>query len=121
MQITEAAVFYSRLSKWDDHFDGLPPHRIDQMIYFKLSFEQVAGGFGGSQFVVDISETLQAKLASIACYESQFAHRQEYLFQRIRGIAAQAGGAAGFAAGEAFVNSRALGVKDPMPLLFGAP
>ena len=24
MQITDAAVFYARLTKWDEHFDGLP-------------------------------------------------------------------------------------------------
>jgi N-acetylglucosamine malate deacetylase 1 len=28
MQITDAAVFYSRLSKWEEHFDGLPVHTI---------------------------------------------------------------------------------------------
>ena len=26
MQITDAAVFYSKLTKWDDEFAGLPPH-----------------------------------------------------------------------------------------------
>ena len=28
MQITDAAVFYSRLTKWDDYFAGLPVHTI---------------------------------------------------------------------------------------------
>src|SRR5580698_2228720 len=28
MQITDAAVFYSRLCKWDEHFNGLPVHTI---------------------------------------------------------------------------------------------
>ena len=28
MLITDAAVFYSRLTKWDQHFDGLPTHTI---------------------------------------------------------------------------------------------
>ncbi len=28
MQITDAAVFYSRLTKWDEHFDNLPVHTI---------------------------------------------------------------------------------------------
>ena len=32
--ITEAAVFYSRLTKWDDQFDHLPPHRIDGLLYY---------------------------------------------------------------------------------------
>ena len=30
MQITDAAVFYSRLTKWDDAFDGLPVHTIER-------------------------------------------------------------------------------------------
>ena len=28
MQITDAAVFYARLSKWDDEFGGLPVHTV---------------------------------------------------------------------------------------------
>ncbi|HEY2882835.1 MAG TPA: PIG-L family deacetylase, partial [Pirellulales bacterium] len=28
MQITDAGVFYARLTKWDQHFDGLPVHTI---------------------------------------------------------------------------------------------
>ena len=28
VQITDAAVFYSRLTKWDSYFDGLPTHTI---------------------------------------------------------------------------------------------
>ena len=39
MQITDAAVFYSRLTKWDDHFDGLPVHAVSRQMYFRLAFE----------------------------------------------------------------------------------
>ncbi len=28
MQITDAGIFYSRLTKWDQHFDGLPVHTV---------------------------------------------------------------------------------------------
>src|SRR5690606_3886618 len=38
MQITDAAVFYSRLTKWDEHFDGLPVHTIPSQLYFNLAF-----------------------------------------------------------------------------------
>ena len=31
--ITEAARFYSQLTKWDDRFDGTKPHRIDHLVY----------------------------------------------------------------------------------------
>ena len=36
MQITDAAVFYSRLTKWDDKFDNLPPHVIGRQLYCLL-------------------------------------------------------------------------------------
>ena len=28
MQITDAAIFYSRLTKWDEYFDRLPVHTV---------------------------------------------------------------------------------------------
>ena len=36
MQITDAAIFYSRLTKWDDQFDNLPPHIIGPATRAKL-------------------------------------------------------------------------------------
>ena len=33
-QIIDAAIFYSRLSKWDEHFDGLPVHTIQRQVYY---------------------------------------------------------------------------------------
>ena len=37
MLITDAAVFYSRLSKWDEHFDGLPVHTISNQLSFPIA------------------------------------------------------------------------------------
>src|ERR1700686_2680522 len=37
MQITDAAVFYSRLTKWDEHFDGLPVHTVPAQLYYTLA------------------------------------------------------------------------------------
>ncbi|MDA1041453.1 MAG: PIG-L family deacetylase, partial [Planctomycetota bacterium] len=34
--ITEAAVFYSRLTKWDDTFDGLPVHTVPNLLCYFL-------------------------------------------------------------------------------------
>ena len=42
MQITDAAVFYSRLTKWDEHFDGLPVHTISAQLYYTLGFGDAA-------------------------------------------------------------------------------
>ena len=38
MAITEAAVFYSRLTKWDDVFDHLPVHTIPNLLTYFLLF-----------------------------------------------------------------------------------
>ena len=37
-QLSDAAVFYSRLTKWDEHFGGLPVHTIDRQIYYSFFF-----------------------------------------------------------------------------------
>jgi LmbE family N-acetylglucosaminyl deacetylase len=114
MLITDAAVFYSRLTKWDDHFDGLPVHAISAQLYFRLAFEpQTLAGFP-SHFTVDISDTLEAKVASIQCYETQFPPEKAYVFDRIRGAAMLAGAATGFQAGEVFVSARPIGTTDLM-------
>jgi LmbE family N-acetylglucosaminyl deacetylase len=118
MQITDAAVFYARLSKWDEHFSGLPVHHIEQQLYFRLAFEpQALTGFP-SHFTLDISDTLETKIASVRCYASQFPPHKEYVYDRIRGAALLAGSAAGFTAGETFVHAKMLGAVDLMQLLF---
>jgi LmbE family N-acetylglucosaminyl deacetylase len=117
MLITDAAVFYSRLSKWDEHFDGLPVHSVAVQLYFRLAFEPaILNGYHG-HFTVDISDTLETKLAAVRCYQTQFPPAKEYVFDRIRGAALTAGAVAGFQAGETFVSSRALGTRDMVKFL----
>ncbi|HZN32323.1 MAG TPA: PIG-L family deacetylase [Pirellulaceae bacterium] len=112
MQITDAAVFYSRLTKWDEHFDGLPVHAIQAQLYFRLAFEAISGGNYPNQFTVDISDTLEQKLASVRCYATQFPPGKAHVFDRIRGAALIAGAASSFAAGEVFISTRPLGTLD---------
>ncbi len=112
MQITDAAVFYSRLSKWDEYFDALPVHAISAQLYFRLALEPMALGGFSSHFTVDISDTLETKLAAVACYQTQFPPARAHVLDRIRGAAMLAGSAAGFAAGEMFVSVRPLGTGD---------
>ncbi|MEQ8790945.1 MAG: PIG-L family deacetylase [Pirellulaceae bacterium] len=114
MQITDAAVFYSRLTKWDEHFDHLPVHTIAAQLYFRLAFEpSTLGGFH-SHFTTDITDTLETKIASIRCYQTQFPPAKEYVYDRIRGAALLAGAAAGYRAGEVFVCTKPLGTRDLM-------
>lgn len=119
MQITDASVFYARLSKWGEHFDGLPVHTIAHQLYFRLAFEPSTLGGYASHFTVDISDTLEAKLASIACYKSQFPPSKSHVFERVRGAALVAGTAAQCGAGEVFVATRSLRAVDLVRYLSG--
>ena len=118
MQITDAGVFYSRLTKWDDQFDGLPVHTVSVQLYFRLAFEpETLAGFS-SHFVTDISDTLETKIESVRCYKTQFPPAKESVFGRIRGAAMLTGSKAGYEAGESFVHTRSVGTKDMMGMLF---
>jgi LmbE family N-acetylglucosaminyl deacetylase len=118
MQITDAAVFYSRLTKWDEQFAGRPPHVVDHQLYFRLPFEPSTLPGYHSHVTTDISETLEIKLQSIACYNTQFPPAKHHVFDRVRGAALIAGGACGYHAGETFVHTRGLGTPDLMRTLF---
>jgi LmbE family N-acetylglucosaminyl deacetylase len=116
--ITEAARFYSQLTKWDDRFDGTAPFRVDHLIYRPVPISAEAHGFH-SQFVVDISGTMDKKLAAIQCYASQFdASRFERLAHYVRCNNGAEGSSCGFLYGELYALPRPLGVKD-MVGLFG--
>jgi bacillithiol biosynthesis deacetylase BshB1 len=119
MQITDAAVFYARLTKWDEHFDGLMVHTISAQLYFRLALEPMALGGFSSHFTVDISDTLETKLAAVACYKTQFPPARAHVLHRIRGAAMFSGSAAGFSAGEMFVAVRPLGTRDLVKYVLG--
>jgi LmbE family N-acetylglucosaminyl deacetylase len=112
MQITDAAVFYSRLTKWDEHFENLPVHTIQRQLYFHLGHDPVGGPEFGSNLTVDISDQLELKLESVLCYKTQFPPAKQKILDRVRGLAIAAGSAAGFYAGEVFATTRPLGCQD---------
>ena len=86
MQITDAAVFYAKLTKWDEHFDGLPPLVIPALLHCYLIDQEEALSRPG-RIIADISDTLQLKLAAIRCYKTQFPPEKEYVFQRVEAAA----------------------------------
>ena len=117
MQITDAAIFYSRLTKWDEHFDHLPVHAISNQLYYSLGFHTLELPPGDGHFVVDISDTLEQKLASVRCYQTQFPPAKAHVLDRVRDRALHYGSSAGFMAGEVFVTPRLLGTRDMMAFL----
>jgi bacillithiol biosynthesis deacetylase BshB1 len=111
MQITDAAIFYSRLSKWDEHFDGLAVHGVTGHLYFRLAIEPDAIPGNAHHLIVDISQTIEAKIDSIRCYRTQFDHKP-LMIERVRAAAMVTGAVAGTIAGESFAAARPFAVDD---------
>lgn len=104
MQITDAAVFYSRLTKWDHHFEGLPVHRVTRQLYYSLMFSGDYSGNGPMQIVHDISDTLETKMNAVRCYKTQFPPSKQSIFERVENMAKTCGLAAGCDAGEVLAS-----------------
>ncbi|MEX0726189.1 MAG: PIG-L family deacetylase [Planctomycetaceae bacterium] len=112
MQITDAAVFYSRLTKWDDQFDGCPPHIISKQIWYPLGISNLKLPAGGHHFIMDISQTFAIKLQSVRAYLTQFPPAKEHVFGLLESQNRFYGAAAGFETGELLISNNPLGVID---------
>ena len=113
MLITDAAVFYSRLTKWDEHFDGLPVHTVTNQLSFPIALHGLDLPESSGYIVADIGPTLETKLRAVRAYETQFTeksgiHRAVEVMNRYHGLTA------GFEAGEIFMTYRTVGVDDLM-------
>jgi LmbE family N-acetylglucosaminyl deacetylase len=114
-QITDAAVFYSRLTKWEHHFEGLPPHKIDRQYYYHLSFDLDRWNdpeLMGPAVIQDISATLERKLSAISCYETQFPPTKQDIYPRVVNMARTLGQSVGVEAGERLVGVRPILTRD---------
>ena len=117
MQITDAGVFYSRLTKWDESFDHLPPHTVRHQIWFPLGFPLFRNASPG-QFIVDISDTLSIKLKAIRAYQTQFPAK-ERMFTTLESYNRVLGQNSGFEAGELFYSTNMVGVRDLVHFISG--
>ncbi|MEQ9408678.1 MAG: PIG-L family deacetylase [Fuerstiella sp.] len=120
MQITDAAIFYSRLSKWDEVFENLPVHRIEKQIWYPLGLQNLSLPEGGGRFVSDISDTLEMKLESIRAYQTQFPPDKQRVFQLVESQNRLLGATAGFAAGEMLISATTLGIRNVFETICGA-
>jgi bacillithiol biosynthesis deacetylase BshB1 len=117
--IIEASRFYSQLTKWDERFDGLGPFRVPHLVYvpFPSDAEQ---RLWQSTFVVDISDTIEQKLAAVAAYESQF---DKDRFGKVRHYITSyngfQGARCGFMYGEPFALPHPVGTDDLLKLVHG--
>ncbi len=115
--ITEASRFYSQFTKWNDRFENTEPHRVDHLVYRPIPIAAEAHHFH-SQFVVDITSTIETKIEAVRCYASQFDGER---FERLKHYLMSQGGAegapCGYRYGEMFALPRPLGVKDMTTIL----
>lgn len=118
MQITDAAIFYSRLTKWDSYFDDLPVHKVSTQLYYSIGFAGPRSPTS-AQFVVDIADTLETKMEAVRCYETQFPPAKALTLEGIRAINTAEGLAAGCLAAEVFLSPRPIKTHDLMQTLFG--
>lgn len=115
--ITEGARFYSQLTKWDDRFDDTVPFRVNHLVYRPVPIAAEIHHFH-TRFVVDITSTLEKKIAAIACYESQFDPvRLEGLTHYVKSISGAEGALCGYRYGELYALPRTLGVTDMFALM----
>lgn len=114
MLITDAAVFYSRLTKWDEHFDGLPVHTITNQLSFPIAFHGLDLPEASGYIVADIGSTLAVKLEAVRAYHTQFPAAKAGIFGAIETMNRYHGLTAGFEAGELFLTYRSVGVDDLM-------
>lgn len=114
--ITEATRFYSQLTKWDERFKGTKPHRVDHLVYRSIPRAAEVPHWQ-SQFVVDITDTIDQKIAAVACYKSQFPPaRFEELRHYILSTAGFEGGYGGYHYGELYAMPRPIATNDLMSL-----
>lgn len=114
MLITDAAVFYSRLTKWDEHFDGLPVHTVTNQLSFPIALHGLDMPESSGFVIADIGPTLGVKLDAIRAYETQFPANKARVFGAVEAMNRYHGLTAGFEAGELFLTYRSIGVEDLM-------
>ena len=105
-RLIDDARFWAKLSRSDIPGEPFHPPRI--YYYFSIHLRIVER----ASFVVDISETLEDKLAAVACYESQFGHLTAFPtpLDDLRGRARFWGWSIGKAYGEPFASREPIGV-----------
>ena len=112
MQITDAAVFYSRLTKWDDEFAGLSVHSVKKQLWYPLGLSTLDHPEMTGRFIVDISDALQIKLEAIRAYKTQFPPSKDRVFRLVESQNRFYGATAGFEAGEMLFSATTMGIRD---------
>ena len=108
--IFDAAIFYSRLSKWEHKVDGLAPWRIYHVFYYYTARELLPVT-QPLQFIVNISKQFEKKKQALLAYKSQFRAHPSYnppIINWIEGMGSYFGSLINCSYGEIFYGSKIL-------------
>lgn len=70
--ITEGAIFYARLSKWEEYFGDVPIYRVRNYFYYATMRESPNPEIMLPRFIIDTSEDYVTKVLALKAYASQF-------------------------------------------------
>ena len=121
MQITDAAVFYSRLCKWDPEFDHLPVHTVSKQVWFPLGLASHELTADQPRLLADISDTLATKLEAVRAYATQFPPAKQRVFHMVESANKLTGAMAGVLAAEVFLTNAPTGVGDLFAAVMRTP
>lgn len=117
--LIEASRFYAQLTKWNDRFGGTEPYRVPHLVYAPVPFDAEQRAWH-STFVIDVTETMDQKLAAVRCYHSQFEEdRVRGVEHFIRSYNGFSGARCGFMYGELFALPHPVGGSDLVSLVLG--
>ncbi|HSQ55379.1 MAG TPA: PIG-L family deacetylase [Gemmata sp.] len=118
--IGEAARFYSQFTKWDDRFQGTAPYRVPHLVYVPYPSD-ADQKIWHSTMVVDVTETMDQKLAAVKSYHSQF---DDERFERVKHYIVSTNGyhgyRCGFKYGELFALPHPVGTSDLVAAVHGS-
>ena len=117
--IIEAAVFYSKLTKWDEHFDGLPAFTCPPPAGMFPRASTRTGRPTAARWSSTSATRWKRSSRRSPATQSQFPPAKAHYLDNFRAFALQQGMAAGFAAGEVLASPTPWGTRDLMGLLFG--
>ena len=112
--ITDGAIFYARLPKWEDVPGGeiladTEPWEIERLFFYYCRMEPVWNRF---DFAIDVTSVYEKKRQAMAAYQSVFSGKQAQMLPRVENADRYFGGMVGVEYAEVFRCRSPLLIND---------